>query len=315
MSAAGMEATRPGAAAAGPILLLGADGQLGWELRRALLPLGAVQACGRAEADLSDPAGLRDLLERTRPGVIVNAAAYTAVDRAETDAATARAVNTDAPGLLAAWAAARGAWLVHYSTDYVFDGSLDRPYREDDATAPLGVYGATKLAGEQAVRASGARHLILRTSWVYAARGGNFARTMLRLAAERDSLRVVADQIGAPTSAELIADVSALALHRLRLDPGFGERCSGLYHLSAAGSTSWHGYAREVLAQAAAAGAELRCGPDQVEAIGTADYPTPARRPMNSRLDCELLRQTFGLTLPDWRVQVARMVREVVDRR
>jgi dTDP-4-dehydrorhamnose reductase len=296
------------------ILLLGADGQLGWELRRALLPLGSVCACARAQADLADAAALQRVLEQQRPDLIVNAAAYTAVDRAESEPELAQRVNAAAPAELAAYAARSGAWLVHYSTDYVFDGSSEQAYDEAQAPNPQGVYGRSKLAGERAIVASGCRHLIFRTSWVYAARGANFARTMLRLAQQREQLRVVADQIGAPTAAELIADVSALALHRVRADPELARRASGTYHLAASGSTSWHGYARFVLEEARALGVELRCAPEQVQAIRTAEYPLPAPRPANSRLDCRRLRETFGVDLPEWQLQVRRMLAEVLGR-
>ena len=292
------------------ILLLGADGQVGWELRRALLPLGTVVPMGRAEADLSDLDGLERLLTRDRPQVIVNAAAYTAVDRAESDVDLATRINAEAPAVLARHAAQTGAWLVHYSTDYVFDGTKVSPYSEADAPSPQSVYGRTKLAGERAIAAAGCKALVLRTSWVYAARGGNFARTMLRLATERDTLRVVADQIGAPTSAELIADGTALALHRVLTEPA-GAKLAGLYHLTAAGTTSWHGYAQHVLARAQAAGWSLRCVPDAVQPVATADYPLPAPRPANSRLDTAKLCAAFGLTLPDWTVQVDRLLAEL----
>ena len=293
------------------ILLLGADGQVGWELRRALLPLGEVGALNRAQADLSDLAALRALLERERPDIVVNAAAYTAVDKAETDVDRAMRVNAEAPALLAQHVAAHDGWLVHYSTDYVFDGTKPSPYVETDATHPRSVYGRSKLAGEQAIAQSGCRHLVLRTSWVYAARGGNFARTMLRLAGERDTLRVVADQAGAPTSAELIADVTALALHRLQTDAVFAARASGLYHLAARGATTWHGYARFVVEHGLALGLSLRCTPDRVQPIATADYPLPAPRPANSRLDCARLESTFGVHLPPWETQVERLLAEL----
>jgi dTDP-4-dehydrorhamnose reductase len=296
------------------ILLLGADGQVGWELRRALLTLGEVVPLTRAQADLSDLVGLKALLEREQPQVLVNAAAYTAVDKAETEIESAQRINAQAPQALADYAAAHGAWLVHYSTDYVFDGQKPAPYTEDDTPNPQSVYGRSKLDGERAIAASGCHHLILRTSWVYAARGGNFAKTMLKLAAERDSLRVIADQFGAPTSAELIADVTALALHRVLIDsadPVRSGRLSGLYHLTASGSTSWHGYAQTVLQQAAARGLPLRCSAAQVQAIGTQDYPLPAPRPANSRLDCRKLQYTFDLTLPPWQTQVQRLIDEL----
>ena len=304
MSAADRAGRRP------RILLLGADGQLGWELRRALLPLGELVPMGRAQADLGDAPALRALLSGLRPQVVVNAAAYTAVDRAQSEPEAAQRVNAEAPALLADYAAASGAWLLHYSTDYVFDGSGTRPWREDDEPRPLSVYGSSKLDGERAIRASGCAHLILRTSWVFAARGANFARTMVRLAGERDSLRVVADQVGAPTSAELIADLSALALHRLLREPERARTNAGLYHLSSRGSTSWHGYACHVLEHVARRGMRLRCEASRVQAIGSADYPVPAPRPANSRLDCQALEAWLGVWLPPWQPQVERMLDE-----
>lgn len=297
------------------ILLLGRDGQLGWELQRALAPLGEVVAAGRRGggpvADLAQPESLVALVRAVQPAVIVNAAAHTAVDRAESEPGLAQALNVDAPGVLAHEAAVLGATLVHYSTDYVFDGSGHAPRDEDAPTAPLSVYGRTKLAGEQQVQASGCRHLILRTSWVYAARGGNFARTMLRLAAERDELRVINDQVGAPTGAELIADVTAHALRGLAQAP----ELSGLYHLAAAGETSWHGYACHVIEWARTRGHPLRVAPEAVRPIPTRDYPTPAARPLNSRLDTRRLRQAFGLHLPPWQSGVERMLDEVLGPR
>ena len=293
------------------ILLLGADGQVGWELRRALLPLGDVLPLTRAQVDLSNLAALRHRLEREQPDVIVNAAAYTAVDKAEAEPDAAQRINAEAPQVLAEYAARHNTWLVHYSTDYVFDGTKPVPYTETDVPNPQSAYGRSKLAGEQAIAHCGCRHLILRTSWVYAARGGNFAKTMLKLAAQRESLRVIADQFGAPTSAELIADVTALALHRLHTDPALAERAGGLYHLTAQGSTTWHGYAQYVIAQAHARGLPLRCTADQIQAITTADYPLPAPRPANSRLDASKLQTTFGLHLPPWHTQVQRLIGEL----
>ncbi len=295
------------------ILLLGSNGQVGWELQRALAPLGAVVACGHhsgaaLQADLSAPATLAALVESVQPALIVNAAAYTAVDRAESEPGLAHAVNAASPAELARCAAARGVPLVHYSTDYVFDGSGEHARRETDATGPLNVYGRTKLEGEDAIRASGCRHLILRTSWVYAARGGNFARTMLRLAAERDSLNVIDDQIGAPTGADLLADVTAHAARSLLLD----ARVSGTYHCAAAGFTSWHGYAHHVIERARAQGQALKVAPGAVRRIATSAYPTPARRPLNSRLDTRALQQVFGLHLPPWQQGVDRMLAEVL---
>ncbi len=293
------------------ILLLGKNGQVGWELQRALAPLGELIALDRQGegidcGDLGRQVDLAETVRRLAPDVIVNAAAYTAVDRAESDAALAHAINAEAVGMLAQEAEALGAWLLHYSTDYVFDGSGSRAWREDDTTAPLSVYGRSKLAGEKAIRASGCQHLIFRTSWVYAARGGNFARTMLRLAAERERLVVIDDQQGAPTGAELIADLSAHALRAAVGDPAL----AGTYHLAAAGETSWHGYAGFVVAEARALGVALRV--EEIAPIATSEYPTPAIRPLNSRLDCERLRSSFGLALPDWRVGVARMLREIL---
>ena len=282
------------------ILLLGADGQLGTELRRSLAPIGAVTCAtlsgevdGRPceRADFGEPGSLPALVARVAPDLVVNAAAHTAVDRAESERDLAWRINADAPGALAAACAARDAWLVHYSTDYVFDGRATRPYREDDPTAPLGVYGASKLAGEDAVRASGARHLIFRTAWVYAAHSHNFLRTMLRVGAEREVLRVVADQVGTPTPAALIADVTAHALGHL-------PARSGTWHLTPTGQTSWHGFAEAIFAGAAARGLLARA--PRVEPITTADYPTPAARPAYSVLDTARLRGDFGVDLPTW---------------
>jgi dTDP-4-dehydrorhamnose reductase len=247
-------------------------------------------------------------VRRLQPDTIVNAAAHTAVDRAESEPALAHTLNALAPGVLATEAAKLGAWLVHYSTDYVFDGSGSQPWQETDATAPLSVYGQTKLEGEQRIQAACARHLIFRTSWVYAARGGNFAKTMLRLAKERDKLTVIDDQFGAPTGAELLADVTALALRSAIAAPSL----AGLYHLAATGVTSWNGYARYVLAQAQQAGIALQAGPEAVAAVPTTAFPTPAQRPLNSRLDTRKLQAAFGLTLPDWQVGVARMLNETL---
>jgi dTDP-4-dehydrorhamnose reductase len=292
------------------ILLLGRDGQVGWELQRSLAPLGEVVAPARDDrtlcGDLANAEGLVAAVRSVAPDVIVNAAAYTAVDRAESEPERAQAVNGVAPGVLAAEAERLGAWLVHYSTDYVFDGSGYRPWREDDATRPLSVYGRSKLAGEVAAQHC-SRHLVFRTSWVYAARGGNFARTMLRLAGERERLNVVCDQVGAPTGAELLADVTAQALRSAVANPAL----AGLYHLAAGGETSWHGYARFVIESARAAGREIRVPRGAILPIPSSSYPTPAARPLNSRLDTGKLRAAFGLTLPDWQQGVARMLAEI----
>jgi dTDP-4-dehydrorhamnose reductase len=289
------------------LLLFGKGGQVGWELQRALAPLGQLTALDAAAADFSRPQELSSLVRELRPSAIVNAAAYTAVDKAESEPGLAHAVNAEAPGVLAREAASLGAWLVHYGTDYVFDGSGDAPRDEESPTNPLSVYGRTKLDGEQAIRASGCRHLILRTSWVYAARGGNFARTILRLAAERERLTVVDDQIGAPTGAELLADVTA---HALRAAMGRPE-LAGTYHAVAAGEASWHDYATFVVAQASARGLPLKAR--VIDPVPTSAYPTPARRPLNSRLDTHRLRNTFDLVLPPWQVGVARMLDEILS--
>jgi len=293
------------------ILLLGMNGQVGWELQRALAPLGELVALdfdspGPLAADFTRPEALAATVRAVAPQLIVNAAAQTAVDKAEAEPELARTINAAAPAVLAREARALGAWLLHYSTDYVFDGSGSSPRREDAATGPLNVYGQTKLEGEQAIHTSGCKHLILRTSWVYAARGGNFARTMLRLAAERDRLDVIEDQIGAPTGAELLADVSAHALRGVLARPELG----GTYHVVADGETSWHGYARHVIEFARAAGQALRV--QDIAAVPTTAFPTAARRPHNSRLDTRKLQAAFGLNLPDWRNGVERMLREVL---
>lgn len=291
------------------ILLLGKNGQVGWELQRSLAPLGELVALDRQGAngqcgDLSNLEGLRQTIRSLQPDVLVNAAAYTAVDKAESEPEQADLINAQAPQVMAEEMHKLSGWLVHYSTDYVFDGSGNAPRSEAHQPAPLNQYGLSKLRGEQAIQASGCQHLTLRTSWVYAARGGNFAKTMLRLAAEREQLNVIADQLGAPTGAELIADITAHAL-RCAIDK---PQVSGVYHLAAAGEVSWHGYASYVIEQARTAGKQLAV--QQVNAIASSDYPTPARRPFNSRLDCRKLRDTFGLYLPDWQSGVSRMLNE-----
>lgn len=300
------------------ILLLGKSGQVGWELQRALSVLGEVVALDRRGAeglcgDLSDLRGLAQTVRRVQPQVIVNAAAHTAVDKAESEPELARVLNTLAPGVLASEARQLGAWLVHYSTDYVFDGTGNRQWVETDVPAPLNVYGRTKLEGEQQIQTSGCKHLIFRTSWVYAARGGNFAKTMLRLAQERDRLSVIDDQIGAPTGADLLADVAAHAIRHVLPPLGHNNLTpSGIYHLAAGGETSWYNYARFVLQTASQAGMALKAGPAAVNAVPTSSFPTPAQRPLNSRLDTGKLRSTFGLSLPDWQQGVARMLAEIL---
>ncbi|MGJ7558557.1 dTDP-4-dehydrorhamnose reductase [Variovorax sp. RB3P1] len=294
------------------LLLLGKGGQVGWELQRSLAPLGELVALDfdstDFHADFSRPEQLADTVLKVRPDVIVNAAAHTAVDKAESEPEFARKLNATSPGVVAEAAQQIGALMVHYSTDYVFDGSGSTPWKEDDATGPLSVYGQTKLEGEQLVAQHCAKHLIFRTSWVYAARGGNFAKTMLRLAKERDKLTVIDDQFGAPTGAELLADVTAHAIRATLQDP----TKAGLYHAIAGGETTWHGYARFVLGLAQQAGVELKAGPDAVEAVPTSAFPTPAKRPHNSRLDTTKLQTTFGLRLPPWQDGVARMLRETL---
>lgn len=293
------------------VLVFGGNGQLGQELLRALAPLGEVVATTRSGqladgspcevADFNAPDALAAVLDRVQPTLVVNAAAYTAVDRAEGERDAAWRANAEAPGVIARWCAAAGVPLVHYSTDYVFDGQGSRPYREDDATAPLGVYGESKLAGEDAVRAAGGRHMIFRTAWVYASHSANFLRTMLRVGAERDVLRVVADQVGTPTPAALIADVTAQALQH----PG---ALSGTWHLTAAGETSWHGFAEAIFAEAVAAGKLSRA--PTVEAITTAEYPTPAKRPAYSHLDVARIQSDFGVVLPSWQDGLKRVIAE-----
>lgn len=294
------------------ILLFGRNGQVGWELQRSLAPLGEVIALGSAGenglcGDFADAEGVARTVRELRPDAIVNAAAYTAVDKAESEPDRAEQVNAITPGVLAQAANELGAWLIHYSTDYVFDGSGTTPWREADVTGPLSVYGRTKLAGEQRIAAANPRHLILRTSWVYAARGGNFAKTMLRLARERERLTVIDDQFGAPTGADLLADVTAHALRTLAAGGGN----PGIYHVAAAGETSWNGYARFVIEKAREAGQNLLAGPEQVDPVATSAFPTPARRPHNSRLDTSRFRSTFGLVLPPWQQGVARMLQEI----
>ena len=294
------------------ILLFGKGGQVGWELQRSLSVLGNVTAldhdstehCG----DFANPAGVAETVRALRPDVIVNAAAHTAVDKAESEADFARTLNATTPGAIAQEAAKLGAWLVHYSTDYVFDGSGSRPWVETDTPAPLSVYGRTKLEGEQLIAQSGARHLILRTSWVYAARGGNFAKTMLRLAQERERLTVIDDQWGAPTGADLLADVTAHAIQHLQQHP----EQAGLYHCVAAGETTWNAYAKYVLSLASIENSAIKIIANEVAPVPTSAFPTPAARPHNSRLNTAKLQTTFGLQMPHWQAGVARMLAEIL---
>lgn len=294
------------------VLVLGGNGQVGQELLRALAPLGTVVATTRSgalpdgtaceAADFNHPDHLAALLDRVQPSIVVNAAAYTAVDKAEQDAEAAFRANAESPGVIARWCAAHDVPFVHYSTDYVFDGAGTSPYREDEPTAPLGVYGTSKRDGEDAVRAAGGRHLIFRTAWVYASHGANFLRTMLRVGAERDQLRVVGDQIGTPTPAALIADVTALALQH-------GDGLSGTWHLTASGQTSWHGFAEAIFAEALHAGVLAKV--PLVEAIPSTEYPTPAKRPAWSVLDNRKLQQDFGIELPAWQDGLKRVMAEI----
>jgi dTDP-4-dehydrorhamnose reductase len=294
------------------ILLFGRTGQVGWELQRSLAPLGELIALDTRSTDYCgdflNPNAVAQTVLAIQPDVIVNASAYTAVDKAESDYASVYTINAESPAAIAQEAHKLGALLVHYSTDYVFDGCGIQPWSETDTPAPLSVYGASKLAGEQAIAASSARHLILRTSWVYAARGGNFVKTMLRLAQERETLSVINDQIGAPTGADLLADITAQAIPRLLAQPVLG----GLYHVAAAGETSWHGYAQHVFARARLQATVLKLQDNLLKAIPTSEYPTPAQRPLNSRLDCGKLKSSFALQLPHWTVGINRMLAEIL---
>jgi dTDP-4-dehydrorhamnose reductase len=300
------------------ILLLGKNGQVGWELQRSLAPLGELIALDRHSTDLcgdlTNLQGLAKTVQTLRPDIIVNAAAHTAVDKAESEPELARTLNALAPGVLAQEANKLGSWLVHYSTDYVFDGSGTKPWLEADTPAPLSVYGQTKLEGEQLIAANCSKHLIFRTSWVYAARGGNFAKTMLRLAQERERLTVIDDQWGAPTGAELLADVSAHAIRQVMGPVQQRPQDAGLYHLAASGETTWNGYAKHVLAQAQRAQQAIKIVAKEVTPVPTSAFPTPARRPHNSRLNTAKLQATFGLTLPPWQQGVDRMLEEVLER-
>lgn len=279
------------------LLVLGRDGQVGTALSKILAPVGEIVALGREGADLSRPELLGEVVRRERPDVIINAAAYTAVDRAESEPELARLVNADAPAALALAAAEAGAWLVHYSTDYVFDGGKPAPYVEDDATAPLNVYGRTKRDGELAIAEAAGKHLIFRTSWVHAPGQGNFIAKILALAQSRDELKVIDDQVGAPTSARLIAEVTLRALEQIE---GGRPLEAGIYHLAAAGETSWNGYARFVIGEALRRGAVLKITPERVLPVPSTAFPSPARRPHNSRLSTHKLRTALGTDLPDW---------------
>ena len=291
------------------ILLLGKNGQVGWELQRSLAPLGEVLALDRNSTshcgDLRNLEGLAETVRVYRPQVVVNAAAYTAVDQAESDPSTAHGVNALAPEVLSRACAAMDALLVHYSTDYVFDGSGQTPWLETDATGPLNVYGRSKLAGEQGIAKQGARHVIFRTSWVYGTEGGNFAKTMLRLAQERDKMAVINDQFGAPTGAASLADITALCLQQ-------AQALSGTYHLAAAGETTWHAYAEYVLQTAKRLKPEIEHKVKEVAAVPTSEFPTPAQRPLNSRLNCSKLQNALQCQLPDWQKGIDSMLSKIL---
>jgi len=293
------------------ILLTGKHGQVGFELQRALAPLGEVCAVDHAGCDFVNASALRELVRSIKPDLIVNSAAYTAVDKAESETGLAHAINAVAPGVLGEEAEKLGAWVVHYSTDYVFDGTKPGAYTEQDLTNPLSIYGQTKRDGESALQASGVRHLIFRTSWVVGAHGNNFTKTILRLALERESLNVVADQYGAPTSAALLADVTA-QLVRQRQREGDEHFPFGLYHLVADGETTWCDYARFVVSEALAAGRPLKLSPDSIRPIPSSEYATSAKRPANSRLDSAKLRRTFGLELPNWQSGVEHILQQIL---
>ena len=299
------------------ILLFGKGGQVGWELQRSLAPLGELVAldfdsidyCG----DFTNLSGLAETVRTLRPDVIVNAGAHTAVDNAESEPDLVRTLNALAPGALAKEAESLGAWLVHYSTDYVFDGSGSTPWLEADTPAPLNVYGRTKLEAEQLILASGCKHLIFRTSWVYGARGGNFAKTMLKLAQEREVLKVINDQFGAPTGAELLADITAHAIRQVRAQLGSAVP-SGIYHLVAQGEVSWFDYASHVVAFARKSAVAAKVMVNVIEPVPTTAFPTAAQRPLNSRLNTAKLRATFGVTLPSWQYGVERMLTEYIEK-
>lgn len=291
------------------ILLLGKDGQLGWQLQRSLAPHGNVLAYGRQDCDLTNFDQLRTLIRQANPSAIVNASAYTAVDKAESEPGLAFKINAEAPGLMAEEAARNGALLIHYSTDYIFDGSKKKPYLETDAPAPLSIYGQSKLAGEQAIATANCRSVIFRTSWVFGARGTNFVKTILRLAREKESLNIVADQIGSPTPAALIATVSGVVLGMLRQGQAMEAVEHRLYHLVAANPVSWCGFAKTIVGMASSMpGFNLRLGADAIHPIPSLEYPTPAARPLNSRLDCAQLESDFGLQMPDWQPYLGRML-------
>jgi dTDP-4-dehydrorhamnose reductase len=293
------------------ILLLGANGQVGWELQRSLTPLGQMKACDRHALDLGNFEGLRACTRDYRPEVIVNAAAYTDVDKAESEQDKACRINAEAVALLADEAKQLNAWLIHYSTDYVFDGTKSNAYLETDETNPQSVYGKTKLQGEEAIKESECNHLIFRTSWIFAARGANFIKTMISLAREQKELKVVSDQIGVPTSAELIADLTALCLYQITRKKNSAPDATGIYHLTPAGKTSWHGFAQFIIAEASKLGVKFRASSENVLPISTSEYPLPAKRPSNSLLETKKICNTFNLDLPAWQIHAQRLLKEL----
>ena len=293
------------------ILLLGANGQVGWELQRSLAPLGQIKACDRHALDLGKFEELRECVRDYRPEIIVNAAAYTAVEKAESEHDKAYRINTEAVAILADEAKQLNAWLIHYSTDYVFDGTKSKAYLETDETNPQSVYAKTKLQGEEAIKMSECNHLIFRTSWVFATRGANFAKTMIRLAKEQEELKIVNDQFGVPTSAELIADITALCLNQIAHAKNSILNITGTYHLTPTGMTSWHGFAQFVIAEAYQAGETFRLTPEKVLPISTSEYPMTVKRPSNSLLDTQKIRDTFNLYLPPWQTHVKRLITEI----
>ena len=293
------------------ILLLGANGQVGWELQRSLAPLGQIKACDRHTLDLGNFEGLLACVRDYCPEIIVNAAAYTAVDKAESEKDKAYRINAEAVALLADEAKQLNAWLIHYSTDYVFDGTKSNAYLETDETNPQSVYGKTKLQGEEAIKVSECNHLIFRTSWIFAARGANFVKTMIRLARVQKELKVVSDQIGVPTSAELIADLTALCLYRIYQKKNTAPNLTGIYHLTPTGETSWHGFAQFIIAELAGMGVEFRANFENIVPISTSEFPLPAKRPANSLLETKIICRTFNLKLPKWQFHAQRLLKEL----
>ena len=293
------------------ILLLGANGQVGWELQRSLAPLGQMKACDRHALDLGNFEGLRACTRDYRPGIIVNAAAYTAVEKAESEQDKACRINAEAVALLADEAKQLNAWLIHYSSDYVFDGDKKGVYLENDTPNPQSIYGQTKFAAEEAIKKSQCKHLIFRTAWVYSLRRANFVKTIIRLAKEREELKIVTDQIGAPTSAELIADVTALCLYKITQNKNTLSNLTGLYHLTPEGETSWHGFAQFIIAELTGMGVEFRANFENIVPISTSEFPLPAKRPANSLLETKIICRTFNLKLPQWQFHAQRLLKEL----